>query len=77
LNKLNNQSLPEINSEHFQIIDGALNLNSSILSTINTIGTNYVSKVDFNKAVGDLDILLNKQDNLSTEIENIKTILTW
>ena len=50
---------------------------SKVDNLITSLPDTYVSKVDFNATVGDLDTLLAKQKTLASDIDNIYTILTW
>ena len=76
-NKISNLTPQSFNPNHFQKINGILHLNNDITSTLNTIEHTYVSIKDFNTAVGDLNSLLVKKDNLQEKIEDLEGRLIW
>ena len=68
-----NSSMPNFNVNHFEAVDGTLQLNQNLMSQIHeTISIN-----NFNATVGNLNKLLANGVSLSDEIAEIKSKLTW
>ena len=58
-------------------VENINNILNDLVSTVNAIPDTYVSVVDFNATVGNLEELLAKQKTIVSDIEDIYTILTW
>jgi hypothetical protein len=51
--------LHQVNSDHFSIVNGTLNLNEEILSKLEPVTGNFVTVENFNTVVGNLDELMS------------------
>lgn len=76
VNKINS-GLHQVNSDHFSIVNGTLNLNEEILSKLEPVTGNFVTVENFNTVVGNLDELMSQQINLFDEISELQERLTW
>lgn len=72
-----NSSISKVDENYFQVIKGSLSLTPTIANTLNTLNDTFVTVVDFNATVGNLDELLKNQVNIVNEIADINDRLAW
>jgi predicted nucleic acid-binding Zn-ribbon protein len=69
-------ALNQLKSDVDDEITGLVAVNTKI-ANLETSLNNYVTKVDFNKTVGNLDALLASNTTIIKQIEDINSRLTW
>ena len=74
------EGLKAVNAQIITLNERADKVDGKIIAlekTVQDLDKTYVSIVNFNKVVGDMDTLLSQQINIMDEINNINQRLTW